>query len=46
MSTRPVAARFPEDVASHIEEVANSPATDLDSKSAVVREIVVSSFHE
>lgn len=44
MSTRPVPTRLPEDVADHVETVANSPATDHDSESEVVREIVTEAF--
>lgn len=44
MSTTPVATRLPDDVATHVEEVAESPATDHTSKSEVVREIVTSAF--
>lgn len=46
MGTEPVATRLPEDVAAHIETVAESPATPQESKSAVVREIVVERFEE
>jgi len=42
MATVSVATRLPEDVAEHVEDVAESPVTDYESKSAVVRDIVVS----
>jgi len=44
MSTTPVATRLPDHVAEHVEEVAESPATDHTSKSEVVREIVTRQF--
>jgi hypothetical protein len=44
MATVPVATRLPEDVASHVKEVAESPATEHTSKSEVVREIVTRQF--
>ena len=44
MSTTPVPTRLPDSVAEHVEEVAESPATELNSKSAVVRSIVVEQF--
>jgi len=44
MSTTPVPTRLPDNVAEHVEEVADSPATDLNSKSAVVRFLVVEHF--
>jgi hypothetical protein len=44
MSTTPVATRLPEDVADHVEAVADSPATEHQTRSEVVREIVISSF--
>jgi hypothetical protein len=46
MSTKAVATRLPEDVAAHVETVAESPATPHESKSAVVRELVVERFEE
>lgn len=46
MSTTPVPTRLPDHVARHVEEVANSPATDLDSPSAVVRRMVVEQFEQ
>ena len=45
MATKPIAARLPEEVVDHVEEVANSPATDLNTPSAVVRRIVTDSFN-
>jgi hypothetical protein len=44
MSTTAIATRLPDDVAQHVEEVAESPATEHTSKSAVVREIVTRQF--
>jgi hypothetical protein len=46
MPTRPVATRLPEDVADHVEEVAQSPATDHTTKSEVVRQIVTAQFEQ
>jgi hypothetical protein len=44
MSTTAIATRIPEEVANHVEEVANSPATEQTSKSEVLRDLVVSNF--
>jgi len=46
MPTEPVATRLPTEVAQHVETVAESPATPHESKSEVVRELVVDSFEE
>lgn len=46
MSTSPIATRLPKDLVDHVEAVAESPATKHQSKSAVVREIVVEAFEE
>lgn len=45
MTTKALSTRLPEEVANHVEEVAESPATDLNSTSAVLREIVTDSFN-
>jgi hypothetical protein len=45
MATKALSTRLPEEVANHIEDVAESPATDLDSTSEVLREIVTDSFN-
>jgi hypothetical protein len=44
MTPKPVTTRLPEDVVGNIEAVAKNPATQIDSKSAVIREIVTQSF--
>lgn len=44
MSTAPIATRLPEDVVDHVEEVAESPATEHTSKSEVLRQIIVEAF--
>lgn len=44
MSTTAVATRLPEDVADHVEAVADSPATEHQTRSEVVRRIVVEAF--
>jgi len=44
MPSTAIATRVPQDVANHVEEVAQSPATELNSKSAVVRRIVTEQF--
>jgi hypothetical protein len=46
MPTEPVATRLPQDVAQHVEPVAESPATPHESKSEVVRELVVERFED
>ena len=46
MSTQAIATRFPDHVAEHVEQVANSPATDHSSKSEVVRNLVVAQFED
>jgi metal-responsive CopG/Arc/MetJ family transcriptional regulator len=46
MSTTPVATRVPDDVARQIDHVAENPATELDSRSEVVRQLVVQSLDQ
>jgi hypothetical protein len=44
MVTKALSTRLPEEIANHVEDVAESPATDLNSTSAVLRQIVTDSF--
>jgi hypothetical protein len=46
MSTTPVATRVPNEIARQIAHVADNPATELDSRSEVVREIIVQSLDQ
>jgi predicted transcriptional regulator len=46
MSTTAVATRVPDDVARQIDHVAENSATELDSRSEVVRQLVVRSLDQ